>query len=936
MSGLASLEPVYAFSPVAVFQSGEAIITLASNCATPQASFNLGQTVCAEVVGAPQSIFGFRQRRVQWITPDGKVALQTDITSDPYSDSFTLPTTGPLAQVGMWTVRTINNRSQGVVSATFEVLDPANASTDLSLTMNGPSQVAPGSNIAYIVTVNNNGPDAAQNVLVLNDVPFGAGFVSATQTQGAAFNCVTPAVGESGTITCTRSSLAANTDAAFIFTFSVDAATPAGTSIANISRVTTATNESNKRNNLALDISSIDPLPVCNISCPTDIVVTAPADSCGVNVSYPDPTTSGGTCGTITRSHASGSFFPIGTTTVILSGDSGDPCTFNITVQGTLDPPTISCPANITAPETTPGSGFAAINVGTATTTSDCAGTTVEGIRSDGLRLDSPYPVGTTNITWTATDLAGNTVSCQQTVTITGSGSACQLSCPSDVNVNTDANSCGAIVNYPAPTGGDECGAITVSKASGTFFPVGTTTVNVTSASGQSCSFNVTVVDAQDPVITCPANITTSVAPNQCTANVNVVAPTATDNCAVSVGGDRSDGEELIAPYPVGTTVITWAATDASGNATTCQQTVTVTDTPTISAPSDITVNADNNSCAATNVALGNATAVSNCSGFNVTNNAPSSFPVGMTTVIWTVTDGGGQTATDTQTVTVVDNQNPTISAPPSLTVGTGANAVSCSAFVGDATLGNANASDNCAVTVARSGVPAGNVFPLGTTTITYTATDASGHTATATQTVTVVDNTAPVLSCPSNIVVTLPLNTPATSMAVNYPAATVSDNCGTPTLAYSKPSGTVFNVGTTPVVVNATDAAGNASSCTFTVTVLYNFTGFFSPISNLPTLNIVNAGRAIPVKWSLSGNKGMNIFAAGYPASGVITCNSNDPVVEVTDTNTAGSSTLTYDAGSDQYHYNWKTEKAWEGTCRQLVIRLNDGSEHRANFKFK
>jgi len=66
-----------------------------------------------------------------------------------------------------------------------------------------------------------------------------------------------------------------------------------------------------------------------------------------------------------------------------------------------------------------------------------------------------------------------------------------------------------------------------------------------------------------------------------------------------------------------------------------------------------------------------------------------------------------------------------------------------------------------------------------------------------------------------------------------------------------------------------------------------------------------------------------------------VIPCNSTDPVVDITPSDTAGNSTLTYDASSDAYQYVWKTDAAWAGTCRQLVIELNDGTDHRANFKF-
>jgi hypothetical protein len=172
--------------------------------------------------------------------------------------------------------------------------------------------------------------------------------------------------------------------------------------------------------------------------------------------------------------------------------------------------------------------------------------------------------------------------------------------------------------------------------------------------------------------------------------------------------------------------------------------------------------------------------------------------------------------------------------------------------------------------------------------------------------------------------------------MAVTYAAPTASDNCGAATTSCVPASGSTFPVGATTVTCTATDAAGNSATCTFTVTVLYNFTGFFSPVSNPPALNTVNAGRAIPVKFSLSGNKGLTILATGYPASGVINCDANAPPNEVIETVTAGNSSLNYDASSDQYIYVWKTEGAWAGTCRQLVVKLNDGSTHVANFRFR
>lgn len=113
-----------------------------------------------------------------------------------------------------------------------------------------------------------------------------------------------------------------------------------------------------------------------------------------------------------------------------------------------------------------------------------------------------------------------------------------------------------------------------------------------------------------------------------------------------------------------------------------------------------------------------------------------------------------------------------------------------------------------------------------------------------------------------------------------------------------------------------------------------YNFNGFFQPVDNLPVLNVVKAGSAIPVTFSLNGNQGLNIFATGYPAYGVTVCNSTDTIDTIEVTVTAGGSSLTYNAATDQYTYVWKTDKGWAGKCRQLNVKLNDGTIHIANFR--
>jgi hypothetical protein len=134
-----------------------------------------------------------------------------------------------------------------------------------------------------------------------------------------------------------------------------------------------------------------------------------------------------------------------------------------------------------------------------------------------------------------------------------------------------------------------------------------------------------------------------------------------------------------------------------------------------------------------------------------------------------------------------------------------------------------------------------------------------------------------------------------------------------------------------------ALDRAGNTASATVSYQVLYLWTNFFQPVDNLPTVNSVNAGVAIPVRFGLGGDYGLSIFASGYPASQNVSCGSggsgsSDPIEETT---TAGNSSLHYDAATQTYSYIWKTDKAWAGTCRLLLVRFIDGAEYSALFQF-
>jgi hypothetical protein len=129
-------------------------------------------------------------------------------------------------------------------------------------------------------------------------------------------------------------------------------------------------------------------------------------------------------------------------------------------------------------------------------------------------------------------------------------------------------------------------------------------------------------------------------------------------------------------------------------------------------------------------------------------------------------------------------------------------------------------------------------------------------------------------------------------------------------------------------------DNAGNSGSASATYSVHYDWNGFFRPIDNYPVVNSVKAGSAVPIKFNLGGNQGLDIFAPGYPRWKTVECGFTPFVDAIEETVTAGFSTLTYDALASQYVYVTKTDKLWTG-CRELQVQLKDGTTHVATFKF-
>jgi subtilisin-like proprotein convertase family protein len=432
-----------------------------------------------------------------------------------------------------------------------------------------------------------------------------------------------------------------------------------------------------------------------------------------------------------------------------------------------------------------------------------------------------PFGQGDTTITWTFTDSHGNHSSQTQAVHVHDTQNPTITAPAALADVHTDAGKCYATgVALGTPITGDNCGVANVSNDAPAQFPKGTTTVTWTvmdtSGNTETATQLVTVKDHEIPTITAPAALAdVHTDAGQCYAsNVSLGSPTTGDNCGVA-----SVVNDAPAHFNKGTTTVTWTVTDSSGNTATATQLVTVSDheNPTITCPGNMVVSTDLGQCTA--VVTYSVSSSDNCPGQSVTQTAGlasgSAFPKGITTNSFTVTDASGNTASCSFTVTVQDHENPTITCPGNMVVNTDAG--QCTAVV----TYSVSSSDNCpgqSVT-QTAGLASGSAFPKGITTNSFTVTDASGNTASCSFTVTVQDHENPTITCPADISL---FTTNESGTAVQF-TVTGTDNCSGVTIVSVPAPGSVFPIGTTIVTNTATDASGNTSQCTFTVTVLAN-----------------------------------------------------------------------------------------------------------------
>lgn len=365
----------------------------------------------------------------------------------------------------------------------------------------------------------------------------------------------------------------------------------------------------------------------------------------------------------------------------------------------------------------------------------NCSSTEQVTIESDA---PPQFPLGVTVVTWTATDEAGNGASCTQMVTVVDRELP-TLACSEPITLSAN-DDCSYAGEFGDATASDNCSssdALTVVHDAPAVLPSGLTVVTwtATDEAGNvaTCTQDVTVIDNELPFLQCPVSL--SVEPNaDCHFEGAVGTPLVADNC--------STGEEVVvqsdapAIFALGATVVTWTATDAAGNRTSCVQEVIVKDVtlPVLTCPAEIDLAANSGCLFVGDLPVPEV--FDDCTAsesIELTSDAPDALVLGETVVTWTAVDAGGNRAMCAVNVTVEDREDPQIVCPEDIVV-------RCDNDEGAVVDFTATATDACETDLQFSFAPVpGSVFPVGESIVTCAARDSSGNSTTCTFTVTVL-----------------------------------------------------------------------------------------------------------------------------------------------------------------------------------------------------
>jgi len=488
---------------------------------------------------------------------------------------------------------------------------------------------------------------------------------------------------------------------------------------------------------------------------------------------------------------------------------------------------------------------------------------TVSGDLSDnviptvgGAALPAFFPLGDTLVDLTVTDGAGNMASGQMTVSVTDqtdpviSASSVELEATSADGYSGSSDVIIAAVNAVDNVDTDLTVTITSTLPDPIAFGASQVTVNVADDAGNEStgSVSVTVVDTTAPTIS-GADISVE-------GSAGVALPLEDDQVqewlASVTAEDIVDGAVEVsnnAPasfeFAVGTTV-SFTATDAAGNEASADFVLSVSPDevfPEITAPDAVTVEAESGqgTIASNSIIaafLMGATASDNIDGdvsSLVTTDAGDIFALGETTVTFSIKDTSNNETTATSTVTVVDTTEPMISGAMDATFAAVDASGTPATDAGIEALGaGVTAIDivdgSVAVTTDRP-----EVFPLGATVVTVTATDAAGNTATAMMTITITDQEAPVVTVtPVTLEADGILGATTSEAALLAQVSSVDNVDGTGAVASIALSSDVLGFGDTQLAVTVRDAANNASMATLVVTVVDTSAPVFSGTNQL------------------------------------------------------------------------------------------------------
>ena len=436
--------------------------------------------------------------------------------------------------------------------------------------------------------------------------------------------------------------------------------------------------------------------------------------------------------------------------------------------------------------------------------------------------------VGPNTVTLTVTDVNGNVSTCTTVVTVEDS-IAPTIVCPANITANTDAGDCFATVSFSMPIAIDNCGIATVVQTmgdpSGSQFPVGVSTIEFTATdvngNTNTCSFTITVTDNEAPVAVCQ-NITIQLdASGNATITAADVDGGSTDQCGVA--GISIDTNTFDCSN-VGDNNVILTVTDVNGNTSTCTAIVTVEDvTAPVVACQNITVELDpitgTVTIDGTDIDNGSTDACGIAS-YDLDINTFDCSNIGDNTVVLTVTDVNGNTETCTAIVTIEDNTSPLLVCQD-FTLELGADGTA-TLSPSDVILSN---DDACGILTTAVDITQFSCADIGTpVTVQVFSQDNNGNLSTCTAVVTVVDNLAPVVTCPADQTVDPGVGN-LFYILPDYFAigeATAVDNCTDPvTITTQDPAvGTPLSDGTYTITLTATDEYGNTSTCEFELTV--------------------------------------------------------------------------------------------------------------------